>query len=224
MNRNPMEVQAFKLILNFWIKILEQDENSLSADAYKLLYEDAEKGIENWALFIKTKLNKLGFGFLWINQDPSLMNHYKSMVLKRMIDQYKQLDASKIDKIDYFKDMHPIENEDLSKLKIPFKLYKFLVQIRILGAPLIKYPLKQKECQLCNKESNVNEDLFHLCLICPHFSEIRNQMDFKKLRLPQNRYIFNLYFCNPSEKLIISFWSIFRKLEFRRSKLLEIME
>ena len=59
MGRNPIEIQAFELILNYWSKILEQNGNTLVRDAYKMVYDDAEYGMQNWAYSIKLKLNKL---------------------------------------------------------------------------------------------------------------------------------------------------------------------
>ena len=65
MGGNTIEIQAFELILNYWSKILEQNENTLVRDAYKMAYDDGEYGIQNWAYSVKSKLNKLGYSFLW---------------------------------------------------------------------------------------------------------------------------------------------------------------
>ena len=59
-------------MLKYWIKILDQQENSLLYKTYIMLKNDAENGVtynrNNWAHNIKQILIELDLSFFWEHQ------------------------------------------------------------------------------------------------------------------------------------------------------------
>ena len=142
-----------------------------------------------------------------------------------MMDQYIQLDQCRIEKMEYYKYMiSPVGNPNQDKLSLPFKIFKCITQIKVTGVPLLDNPLNKNECQLCNKEMGKLEDLFHLCIVCPHYSELRKQKEFLHLQFPVNRYLFKNFFRNVSKDKAMRFWNSFKKFDFRIKHLLELLQ
>ena len=202
--RNPLILDAFGLMLNYWAHILSSGHETLLRNAYEMTLNDMNPKFSNWASMLKMQLDKLGFSFIWFYQSPEAIHQFKPLILQRFKDQLFQLDNIKIETTQSFKYYNQLIYPgmiipQLHELYLPINILRFFTQIRLNESPLklnnlMLTPLNQRKCQLCDLEKEINEDLHHLINICPHFIEIRSSKEFKDLKFPQIRKNFQMHF------------------------------
>lgn len=92
LGRLPLHIYRKIKLLKYWIKILKQEDSSLTKQLYLLLKTDVDLGHtynrKNWAFEIKTILSDHGFNNIWNEQfthDIPL-----DIIKQRIIDTYLQ--------------------------------------------------------------------------------------------------------------------------------------
>ena len=90
--RLPLSVIRKINIINYWIKILNQNDSSLVKQVYLMLREDAENhrnyNGKNWASQIKDMLQQHGLGYVWQQQFEIEIPFLT--IKQRIIDNYLQ--------------------------------------------------------------------------------------------------------------------------------------
>ena len=92
LGRVPFLVTRKIRMINYWIKILKLEVNSLPKKVNNMLKTDADNNISyngaNWASQIKTLLDELGLTYIWLQQDDPTIP--LSLIKQRILDSYKQ--------------------------------------------------------------------------------------------------------------------------------------
>ena len=87
LGRVPLNVLRKVNMIRYWTKILQPKEDSLERYVYTMLKHDANNNIQyngkNWAYNIKTILESLGLGNLWLQQENA--NLYLPLIRQRIL-------------------------------------------------------------------------------------------------------------------------------------------
>ena len=90
--RVPLSIIRKIHMFRYWIKILKSNNNSVIKRIYLMLRRDADNNIsyynQNWAYQIKSMLQNLGLGNLWVNQKHC--DVFLPDIKQRIFDQYYQ--------------------------------------------------------------------------------------------------------------------------------------
>ena len=171
----------------------------------------------NWTTNLRTKLNNLGFSFIWHNQSIEEINFFKNLIINRFKDQIMQQNAEKISKCKNFPHYRELtktnyESPLLDKI-LPLQIFKTITQIRV-NLNIVKVgnfiivPLGYNVCQLCNKEPNKKEDILHIWLKCPFYNDIRDSINFKSLVRFSSHILFIKSLSNIKTNEIYMFYNL----------------
>jgi hypothetical protein len=64
----PLQFDCIKKLIKYWLKLIREDETSLTKAAYDMLYALDLAGRRTWAGEVKDVLYNLGFGDVWTEQ------------------------------------------------------------------------------------------------------------------------------------------------------------
>ena len=88
LGRVPFPLTRKIRMINYWIKMLKLEENSLPKKVYNMLKTDDDNNISyngaNWASQIKTLLDELGLTYIWLQQDDLTIPF--SLIKQRILD------------------------------------------------------------------------------------------------------------------------------------------
>ena len=198
----PLEVEMTLSLFKYWIHILNANHNPLLQNAYFMLMNQPSSTKYNWCLYTQSKLNSLGYSFVWSIQSPNLALALLPNIKNRMIDVAMQEDLSRIDYSSHYPNYAKLnacgKSSFLLNFSIPLHLLRTISQIRIHGFPItvdrnFTFLSYSSICKFC-PSSRCSESLFHILIICPHFSNLRQSQDFIDLNLPTNFFCFTNYF------------------------------
>jgi hypothetical protein len=181
-----MRIQRKIILVKYWLKIINLEENCLLKQMYNILKIDADnensyRG-KNWAYHIKSILQEIGMSNLWLTHTAN-QNNFIS-IKNRILDIYKQdwyrkiNNSSRLSSYCIFK--HEF-NQDLylsviNTNKFRIALTKFRLSAHNLAIETGRHqgtPREERKCQKCTM--NVIENEFHFLLICPNYYNLRKQ-------------------------------------------------
>ena len=186
LGRVPLSINRKINMIKYWMKILQQDENSILKQSFLMLKHDSDLNNDyngnNWASHIKKILQQHGFEYVWRQQSniDIPFNHIR----QRIIDTYQQSwyseinNSSRLESYSIFK--HTFELEKYLTLNIDQKykiaLTRFRTSSHSLSIETGRYDdtaREQRICQSCNM--NKVESEFHFLLVCPKYRELRQK-------------------------------------------------
>jgi hypothetical protein len=87
--RYPLEIKIKLRVLNFWVK-LPQNENKLCSNMYQLLYSIYQSRVinSNWITYVKSLLDDTGLSYVWNNQCILHTNDIKITVKEILSDKF----------------------------------------------------------------------------------------------------------------------------------------
>ena len=186
LGRVPLNVLRKVNMIRYWAKILQSKEDSLERDVYTMLKHDANNNIQynskNWAYCIKTILESLGLGNLWLQQENA--NLYLPFVRQRIFDQYYQTwysninNSQRLSSYSRYKHCFEIEKylDSITEQKYKIALSRFRLSSHKLEIERGRYfniPREERKCTLCQINSVENE--YHFLLVCPLYRELRKK-------------------------------------------------
>lgn len=207
LGRTPFSISRKIKMIKYWIKILQQNNNSLLKQVYLMLKQDTDLNInyngQNWATQIKNILQCHGFDYVWRQQFD--INIPFALIRQRILDTYKQIwyseinNSNRLQAYSIFK--HNFEIENYLNFEIDPKYKLALTRFRTSSHSLMietgryeNIPREQRICQFCNMRKV--EDEYHFLLVCPNYRDLR-------------RKFFKPYFCH---------WPTWIKFEILLSK------
>lgn len=184
--RKNIAVNALKIILNWWQKILKMNNTSLPKICYNRLIElDINRGMlpkYNWASQLRELLQNLNLNYIWEEQNPQTIKDQLENILTNYQNQLLIIDKNKILDSSYSSIYQHIIHENITyfKLNINFNKIKLISQIRVSGHLTVKlhantcvYKWKQEDlCRICN--FGTAETIMHFFLECPIYEPIRS--------------------------------------------------
>ena len=186
LGRVPLNVLRKVNMIRYWTKILQSKEDSLERHVYTMLKHDANNNIQyngkNWAYNIKTILESLGLGNLWLQQENA--NLYLPLIRQRIFDQYYQTWYGNINNsqrlLSYCRYKHSFEREQyldsITERKYKIALCRFRLSSHKLEIERGRYfniPREERKCKLCH--TNFVENEYHFLLVCPLYRELRKK-------------------------------------------------
>ena len=173
-------------MINYWIKILKLEENSLPKKVYNMLKTDAGNNISyngaNWASQIKTLLDELGLTYIWLQQDDITIP--LSLIKQRILDSYKQSWYANINNSirlqTYARYKHDFEFEDyldfIQEKKYRIAFTKFRLSSHDLAIERGRFENIDRNDRLC-RHCNLNmiESEYHFMLVCPLYRDLRKK-------------------------------------------------
>ena len=184
----PIEVHFYKAALRYWGKIVTADENSLVRKIYHSIYENINEPYysKTWVSKIKKLLHKLQLDELWLKQYDTDRNISKILIDKRLNEYCRE------EWISSARHSHKGNNYlQLARFELGLKMYlNFVVTDKSIGHMLKirtgnhtlsvevdRYRNRKTydECICKSCEQEEIEDLFHVIVVCPKFSELRKK-------------------------------------------------
>ena len=186
LGRIPMSIHRQFITIKYWIKILNQNENSILFKSYMVMKLGLENDLyctkNNWAFNIKQILDECGLAYIWHNQFNVTVNY--EMIKQRILDIYYQHWYSCIN------NSNRLETYCLFKHDFKFESYldnitdsyfrKAFTQFRISSHELaiergrhLHLPRNNRICPNCSNNQIENE--YHFLLICSKYSDLRTK-------------------------------------------------
>lgn len=197
LGRINYQTRRFLIILKYWLKIVNTEENKYIKYMYKTMLSDIEVDDRksNWALLVKGLLSNLGFYEVWLQQNVGDSKIFISVAKQRLTDNFIQKWNEEINQSSRALFYRSIANfhfhqylDIISIRKFRVALCKLRVSSHRLEVEMGRWArpertaYEDRKCKLCN----ILEDEFHFLLECPLYNDIR------KL------YISRYYYTRPS--------------------------
>ena len=182
LGRLPLKTNRYIGIINFWLRILKQDHDRLTKQAYHLQLGWVESDTKCWALEVKRLLMVHGFGEAWYNQGVGDVSIFKNLFKRRCRDietQNWHSAVNSMDRLKYYKVFKSSLNKEKYVDIIDKEQMAALTNFRCNSLPLRaltgymyeKIPRENCICLICH--SKEIEDEYHFFLECPAFRDLR---------------------------------------------------
>ena len=173
--------------IKYWCNLLYMPNTRYPKNCYKMLYSLDCFGRRNWAAYIKEILFRHGFGYAWIAQEVGNVNSFIYIFKQRIKDCLSQQwistisDSTRCDTYKLFKsNLNP---EKYISIDLPLHQRKALAKFRCSSHKLKVeigrhqgIPRELRFCIYClNNNVQALEDEFHVFLVCPKFSDLRER-------------------------------------------------
>jgi len=181
----PIYITCKVKVIKYWLKIISSPDTSLVKACYEMMYRLSSNGRINWATKVKNLLYSNGFGFVWEQQSVDNPHLFLKEFRTRLEDCFYQNwntlleELPKLRLYKQYKLCYVPENYLLCNIPRRFRvdLAKFRVcssKLEVETGRYLGVPLEDRKCKLC-LDSNFEciEDEFHVLIICPSYSSIR---------------------------------------------------
>jgi hypothetical protein len=179
LGRYPLFVNRYVQIIKYWFHIIHSD-NIILKLLYRYLYEESEKGVNNWAKKVKCLLDEYGFSDIWLNPYHVDPKWFISCFKQRVIDCFCQKWFEDIKKNSVLNTLYvniktSFDQAFYLKKNFSKSTRKRLTGIRISSHNLRIHsgrygrdslPRENRKCQICNSQDI--EDEFHFIIVCKY--------------------------------------------------------
>ena len=209
-NVYPLYITRIIRILNFWLKLLNLDDNNplkmsyiISTGLYNANHINKNTPY-SWAFRVKYILYSNGFGYVWENQKNGVNKHFIYTFKKRLIDSFWQSNNADIDALSQNRLYRHLTLESCFYLKaLPNNFVRIAITRLRLGSHHLNIErgrwtntvLAQRKCTLCDDL----EDEYHFVVTCVKFQYLRIKYLPKHLYTNPSMYKF-LNFVNTENK------------------------
>ena len=188
----PMEFHFYKAALRYWLKLSLANDKNLIKKAYDQIRSKIEEGCftDTWCWHIKTLLYELKLEDLWINQtniEKLNYNSYKNIINIRLTEHFREIwikSAKHSNKgLDYLElslfncDMKHYLNFIMNDKSV-IQMLKLRTGNHILIVETDRFKNRrtynERICNLCSMQKI--QDLHHVIIECPKFSEQRSKL------------------------------------------------
>ena len=81
LGRHPLQINCYIRAIKYWFRLLKTNSERLPNQAYRMLMNLDSNGKYNWASSIRSVLQSLGFGYVWLAQGVTRENCFLRMFL-----------------------------------------------------------------------------------------------------------------------------------------------
>ena len=183
LGRYPLYINAHKRCIKYWLRLLQLPRERYSRLSYEMLLYYHNTGHDNWVTDIKNNLYSNGFGYIWDAQSVENPKLFLSQYMQCVKDQYQQLwhaNCTENCKLNYYSSFKSVLSVEKYVLCIDIdKFRRCLGNFRSSAHSLMvekgrHYGL-DREHRICPYCESLQEDEFHLLLVCPLYSELRSK-------------------------------------------------
>lgn len=182
LGRHPLQINCYIRAVKYWFRLLRMDSERLPNQAYRMLRNLDSCGKCNWASQIRSILQSLGFGYVWLAQGIARENCFLRMFKQRLTDVFRQDWMAGVNSSDRF--------AQYRKFKFVFDSEKYLdcirqkcfrdafVRMRLGISDINVHKNRYKRSDLhasndCPFCPGMEENEHHLWFRCPKYNGIR---------------------------------------------------
>ena len=184
----PLSVHIETLLVKYWLKIIQSDEDTFLRLIYNAMQETLihVPNQPNWVKEVQTLLYKRGFGYVWLNQHVADKKQFLAIFEQRCKDAYVQECFSDIANSNRcrlyreIKDTHQIEpyltsiiscNLRTSFTKLRLSSHRLMVERGRWMKPKVEFV--DRKCTLCDVGDI--EDEYHILMRCAILRTLRQK-------------------------------------------------
>eukprot|EP00745_Piridium_sociabile_P006243 TRINITY_DN14019_c0_g1_i8.p1 TRINITY_DN14019_c0_g1~~TRINITY_DN14019_c0_g1_i8.p1 ORF type:complete len:809 (-),score=78.12 TRINITY_DN14019_c0_g1_i8:134-2281(-) len=204
LRRYPLVVNCYIRSLKFWLRIVKMDICRLPKQAYILLTNLDNLGKINWVSKVRSVLELMGFGFVWLNQGIENEAMFLSAFRERMVDVVKQkwfADIRESERCQLYKSFKSVLSTEIYFSDITIKAFRdSLVRFRLGVSEINTHRNRfisnitagKNDCPFCPQTI---EDEKHFIFHCPKYGNIRPNI-FKSISAHfENQYFLQVMSC-----------------------------
>ena len=197
LGRPSLKVKILTRIINFWLKLITSNRDSILYNSYLAQFDLAEANKRSWGLNVKNMIFSLGFGEVWYHQGVGNVDVFLSEFKQRVLDIDCQEWHGRLSRFGILRMYRSIKDtlsfEAYLDIKLPRKILRTLTRFRGGLLPFEvntarwqhpSIPYENRICTLCNHGQI--EDEHHVLFICPVWNVFRKQLPFTNLLKSKN--------------------------------------
>ena len=179
LGRFPLYVYSSIRVIKYWLKLSKMDYDRLPKQAYLMLHNSNIKGKLNWVNLVKELLQRLGFGYVWLNggvqNDRCFTNQLKQRLKDWSLQEWNSINRTSDRYIWYstFKTSFGLENylNCLDIKKFRDTLIRFRFGINDLAVNRRYESTEDVKCPFCT----CRDDEIHLLFECHTYDFLRHK-------------------------------------------------
>ena len=206
LGRLPYQKQRYFIIIKYWLKIVNSEENKMIKHVYNQMLLDLEldNGRVNWASLAKKLLSELGFYEVWLQQNVGDHQMFLAIFKQRVRDSFIQTWNSELAESSmalFFRNTSDFGFKAYLNIVTVKKFRRALSRLRMSSHRLevemgrwkrpVKVAYGERKCRVCG----VLEDEFHFLIECPIYVNLRA------------KYIKRYYYISPSMYKLVELFS-----------------
>ena len=187
LGRVPVRIHRVLAALRFLFKTLHSKDTKYIRLVYNLMIDDLDNSPEklSWAKLVKTVLETLGFGHVWLSQGVGDVNMFLAVFKRRLTDNFIQdwnEDIEKSSRANTYRFLADFSFKCYLDFVTVRKFRYAFTRLRVASHRLEieagrwhkpnKIPVEDRKCFICNRLENE----YHFILECPLYEEIRKNI------------------------------------------------
>ena len=181
LGRYPLQINCYIRVIKYWFRLLKMDPERLPNQAYHMLRSLDSCGKCNWVSSVRSLLQSVGFGYVWLAQGVTRENCFLREFKQRLTDVFRQDWMAGINSSERFIQyrqfklvLEPEKYLDSIRQKC-FRDALVRLRLGISDINVHKNRYKRNDqlalnnCPFCPEV----EDEFHLCFRCHMYDDIR---------------------------------------------------
>ena len=226
LGRYPLFINCYMKAFKYWLRLLKMSNVRLPRQAYTMLMTMDSNGKENWASKIRSTLQQLGFGFVWLTQGVGTERAFLSLLKQRLTDVYSQewlenlQSSERFNSYSLFKDIlsPEIYLEVIEQKRSKDILTKFRLGLTELKVHKNRYSKNREnennDCSFC---PGSREDERHLVFKCHKYDSIRPTIMKNIPHYAEQSQLVKLMKCQDTGTLRKIAWFILKSFEIRKA-------
>jgi exonuclease III len=208
--RYPLYVATYSRCVKFWLRLTMLNTDRLPKKAYNMLLSLQRQNYTTWACKVRNVLYRFGFGIVWETQGVGNVKLFLFEFKQRLIDCFTQDWSSAMTTHDFYYVYSSFKREifcsDHLYILRNMSVRKTFTRFRIGMSPLRSRAVEfqperfnNHECPFCQ---NVDESEFHFLLVCPKYSDLRDELIPSKYAQRPNLFKLVLLLSSTNESII----------------------
>ena len=179
LGRFPLYINSCIRVIRYWLKLSKMDSGRIPKQAYWMLLNSRTSVKSNWAKSVEDLLNRLGFGYVWMNGGVENDKHFINQIKQRLRDWFIQDWSSKniiSERYKWYSSFKPVfgledylNNIDIKKFRD--SLIRFRFSINDLAINRMDKNDSELKCPFCNHR----DDEEHLLIECERYNYLRQK-------------------------------------------------
>ncbi len=182
--RFPLYIYSTIKVIKYWLRLLNMPCHRFPKKCYNMMRIYDKNGKRNWVTNVRELLFKIGYGYVWNNQNAQPENAFIMSLTQRMKDIYQQTWLESVDlspKCLYYKNWKSELCQEYYLSKITVKKFRVALsrfrcsshELFVETGRYVNIPRNNRICNICNV--NAVEDEYHFLFICPAYENLRKK-------------------------------------------------
>ena len=225
LGRHPLQINCYIRAIKYWFRLLKMDSERLPNQAYRMLMNLDSNGKCNWASSIRSVLQSLGFGYVWLAQGVTRENCFLRMFKQRLTDVFRQDWMAGINSSDRFTQYRKFKSvlepekylDSIRQKCFRDALIRFRLGISDINVHKNRYKASDlptgNDCPFC---LGVEENECHLCFKCSMYNDIRPNVMKNIEPYQESAQLARLMYSRDDGTIRKIAWYMFKAFELRK--------